>query len=202
MGNPRYKTGFNLTVHNDLLTLPLKWKQPRKVFVNSMSDLFHDSVPDDFIKRAFDTMVKCHWHSFQVLTKRAERLEKLSRELPWPDNVWQGVSIELAEYGWRVRHLQKVPAVIRFLSIEPLLGSIPNLPLEGIDWVIVGGESGPYYRKINPSWVREIREQCIAAKIPFFFKQWGGFNSKAGGRVLDGKIWNEMPAPNRQTALV
>lgn len=195
MGNPRYKNGFDLTLHPDQLTLPLRWGQPRQIFVNSMSDLFHEDVPEDFILRAFETMVKADWHVFQILTKRAERLAEIAPKLPWPDNVWQGISIENADYTWRIEHLVKVPAAVRFLSVEPLLGPIPTLPLKGISWVIVGGESGPHYRPVETTWVRDIRDQCLKAKVPFFFKQWGGFTPKAGGRTLDGRLWNAMPKP-------
>lgn len=193
MGNPRYSNGFEVTLHPDQLLLPLKWKSPRKIFVNSMSDLFHESVPDDFIRQAFDVMTKAHWHVFQILTKRAERLERLAPRLLWPENVWQGVSVESSEYTWRIAHLQKVPATVRFISVEPLVGPIPRLPLKGISWVIVGGESGPRYRQVDRVWVRGIRDQCIRAGVPFFFKQWGGFTSKSGGRRLDGRNWSEMP---------
>ncbi|MBI3127660.1 MAG: phage Gp37/Gp68 family protein [Candidatus Tectomicrobia bacterium] len=193
MGNPRYRNGFALTLHDDLLTLPLKWSKPRQIFVNSMSDLFHEKIPFDFIARVFETMSKAHWHTFQVLTKRAENLEKLSCRLPWPENVWMGVSIESVEYTWRLSHLKKVPAFVRFVSAEPLLGAIPKLPLDGIHWVIVGGESGPSHRDIKREWVRDIRRQCVKARVPFFFKQWGGTTPKAGGRLLDGKVWDEYP---------
>jgi protein gp37 len=193
MGNPRYQNGFDLTLHEDQLTLPLRWKQPKKIFVNSMSDLFHEQVPDDFIFQAFKIMERADWHLFQILTKRADRLAEIAPKLPWPTNVWQGVSVENADYTWRVSSLLNVPATVRFISVEPLLGPIPSLPLEGISWVIVGGESGPYYRAVEPGWVRGIRDQCIRAKVPFFFKQWGGFTPKAGGRSIDRKFWNEMP---------
>jgi protein gp37 len=203
MGNPRYKNGFALTLHPDQLTLPLRWSQPRQIFVNSMSDLFHEDVPEDFILRAFETMVKANWHIFQILTKRAERLAEIAHRLPWPDNVWQGISIENADYTWRIDHLVKVPAAVRFLSVEPLLGPIPKLPLKGISWVIVGGESGPDFRPVNPEWVRQIRDQCLKAKVPFFFKQWGGFTPKAGGRRLDRRLWDQMPVVrSKQTTLV
>ncbi len=193
MGNPRYRNGFAVTLHPDQLTLPLRWSQPRQIFVNSMSDLFHEAVPEEYIKRVFDVMVRADWHIFQVLTKRAERLAALAPRLPWPPNVWQGVSVENARYLWRIEHLRKVPAAIRFLSVEPLLGAIPNLPLDGIQWVIVGGESGPRHRPMEASWVREIRDQCRAGKVPFFFKQWGGRTPKTGGRLLDGRTWDAMP---------
>ncbi len=193
MGNPRYHNGFELTLHPDQLTLPLKWKQPRRIFVNSMSDLFHETIPEYFIREVFSVMGRAHWHIFQVLTKRAERLAGLASELEWPRNVWQGVSVENANYVDRVKYLLKAPAAIRFLSIEPLLGPIPRLPLRGIHWVIVGGESGPDARAMRPQWAAGIRNQCVAAGVPFFFKQWGGRTPKSGGRVLGGRTWNEMP---------
>jgi len=194
MGNPRYRSGFAVTLHPDQLTLPLRWRRPRRIFVNSMSDLFHESVPSDYIHQVFEAMAQARWHVFQVLTKRAERLEALAPRLPWPSNVWQGVSVENADYTWRIDHLRAVPASVRFLSVEPLLGPIPSLPLEGIDWVIVGGESGPGHRRVDPDWVGEVRDQCVAASVPFFFKQWGGRTPKSGGRLLDGRTWDEMPA--------
>ena len=193
MGNPRYRNGFEVTLHPDQLTLPLRWKGPRKIFVNSMSDLFHEAIPDDFIKQVFDVMAKADWHVFQILTKRAKRLEALAAQLPWPENIWQGVSVESEEYTWRIRHLQEVPAAVRFISVEPLLGPISRLPLKGINWVIVGGESGPRFRVAQPIWIRSIRDQCLRTKVPFFFKQWGGFTSKAGGRQLDGRLWSQLP---------
>jgi protein gp37 len=194
MGNPRYSNGFAVTLHPDQLTLPLRWKRPRRIFVNSMSDLFHESVPDAFIKEVFDVMRRADWHVFQVLTKRADRLETLATHLQWPANVWQGVSIESAEYTWRAACLRRVPAVVRFLSVEPLLGPISRLPLRGISWVIVGGESGPSFRPVRPDWVRHLRDQCLKAGVPFFFKQWGGITPKAGGRSLDRRTWDDMPA--------
>jgi protein gp37 len=193
MGNPRYRNGFDVTLHPDQLTLPLRWRDSKRIFVNSMSDLFHEAVPEEFIRQVFETMVRAHWHTFQILTKRAERLAELAPRLPWPANVWQGVSVENSQHTWRIACLQKVPAAVRFLSIEPLLGPIEDLPLNGIGWVIVGGESGPHYRPIKRAWVRGIRDQCMAAGIPFFFKQWGGQTPKSRGRLLDGRMWNEMP---------
>ena len=205
MGNPRYRNGFGVTLHPDQLKLPLKWPQPRRIFVNSMSDLFHEAVPEEFIRQAFEVMVQADWHIFQILTKRAERLVSLAPRLPWPPNVWQGVSVENADYTWRVAYLQKVSAAVRFLSVEPLLGPIPRLPLDGIHWVIVGGESGPRHRPVDPAWVRDVRDQCLTARVPFFFKQWGGRTPRSGGRVLDGRQWDQMPKltsyhnqPNRQ----
>jgi protein gp37 len=198
MGNVRYRDGFKLTLHPDQLTLPLRWKDPRRIFVNSMSDLFHENVPEEFIRRAFEVMAQARHHVFQVLTKRSKRLAELAPRLPWPTNVWQGVSVENARYTSRVADLVKVPAAVRFLSVEPLLGPITDLPLDGIAWVIVGGESGPGHRPIRPEWVRSIRDQCAQAGAAFFFKQWGGRTPKSGGRVLDGHEWSEMPvAPLR-----
>jgi protein gp37 len=159
-----------------------------------MSDLFHEEIPEQFINRAFEVMVEAHWHIFQILTKRSKRLAQLAPHLPWPANVWQGVSVETARYVWRIDHLRQVPASVRFLSVEPLLGPIPTLPLDGIHWVIVGGESGPQHRPVDPDWVRGIRDQCIKEGVPFFFKQWGGRTPKAGGRILDGRVWDEVPA--------
>ncbi len=196
MGQPRYKNNFETTMHADLLTQPLQWKSPRRVFVNSMSDLFHPDVDADFISAIFETMGRASWHTFQILTKRSERLLELANSLPWFENVWMGVSVENQKYVHRVRHLKNVPASVRFLSVEPFLGPIPRLPLSGIDWVIVGGESGPRCRPMDPSWVRQIRDRCIVYDVPFFFKQWGGTRKKSTGRILDGITWNEMPDPN------
>jgi protein gp37 len=195
MGNRRYQNGFAVTLHPDQLTLPLRWRQPRRIFVNSMSDLFHEAVPNDFISRVFEVMKRADWHIFQILTKRSRRLALLAPSLPWVPNIWQGVSVESARYTGRIRDLQAVPAAVRFLSVEPLLGPIPDLPLTGIDWVIVGGESGGRRRPMAIDWPRQIRDQCQAAGIPFFFKQWGGRTPKAGGRVLDGRTWGDMPKP-------
>ena len=194
MGNPRYRNGFRVTLHPDQIDLPLRWTKPKMIFVNSMSDLFHEAIPEDYIKRAFEVMEKANWHIFQILTKRAERLAKLAQNLPWPSHIWQGVSVENQLYTKRVLYLQKVPAAIRFLSVEPLLGPIANLPLDGIHWVIVGGESGPRHRPVKPEWIREIRKHCLVAGVSFFFKQWGGRTAKSGGRVLDGRTWDQMPA--------
>jgi three-Cys-motif partner protein len=201
LGNPRYRNGFDVTLHPDQLTLPLRWRQPRRIFVNSMSDLFHESVPEEFIQQVFEVMVKAPWHIFQILTKRAQRLADLAPRVPWPPNVWQGVSVENAHYTWRIDHLRKVPAIVRFLSIEPLLGPIKTLPLESIHWVIVGGESGPQHRPVDPAWVRGIRDQCVAAGIPFFFKQWGGLTAKSRGRLLDGREWSEVPSKGSNAPL-
>jgi len=193
MNNPRYRNGFALTLQSDVLDLPFRWRRPSFVFVNSMSDLFHEAVPDEYVERVFAVMRRASWHTFQILTKRSRRLAKMASQLQWAPNIWQGVSVESARYVWRVADLQKVPAAVRFLSVEPLLGPIPKLPLKGIRWVIVGGESGGDRRPMDVEWPREIREQCIAAGVPFFFKQWGGRTPKAGGRVLDGRTWDEMP---------
>ena len=193
MGNPRYKNGFSVTLHDDLLSLPLRWSKPRLIFVNSMSDLFHEEVPVEFVHRVFETMKRADQHIFQILTKRSQRLVELAPGLSWPSNVWQGVSVEDSNHLWRIAHLQEVPSAIRFVSVEPLLGPIPRLLLDGIHWVIVGGESGPNHRPIDRGWVVEIRDQCIDAGVPFFFKQWGGRTPKSGGRLLDGKFWDEMP---------
>jgi len=193
MGNPRYRNGFEITLHSDQIELPLRWRQPRRIFVNSMSDLFHEDVPDAFIERVFATMAEASWHAFQILTKRAERLAEMATQLAWPRNVWQGVSTESEEYVYRIMLLRQVPAAVRFVSVEPMLGRIRRLPLRGIHWVIVGGESGPNFRRIDPDWVREIRDQCLAANDPFFFKQWGGFRPKSGGRKLGGRTWDQSP---------
>ena len=194
MGQPRYRNGFDLTLQEDVVEQPLTWRRPRRVFVNSMSDLFHVDVPAAFIARVFATMVAAPQHSFQILTKRPERVVELAGELPWPTNVWMGTSIERQDYAWRSSMLRKVPARVRFLSVEPLLGPIPRLPLTGIDWVIVGGESGPGARRMDPEWARSIRDQCVSRAVPFFFKQWGGPNKKATGRELDGEFWDQYPA--------
>ncbi|MGI2295123.1 DUF5131 family protein [Paenibacillus sp. GXUN7292] len=193
MNNPRYINEFKVTLHNDLISTPLKWKKPRRIFVNSMSDLFHKDVPIDFIRSVFETMEKAHWHTFQILTKRSDRLLELSNQLPWPQNVWQGVSVEDSKVLHRIDDLRNVPAQIRFLSVEPLIGPIDQLNLQGIHWVIVGGESGPGARPMDPEWVRTIRDQCISDNVAFFFKQWGGVQKHRNGRVLDGRLWSEYP---------
>jgi len=195
MGNPKYINGFQLTLHEDALDIPLHWKKPRKIFVNSMSDLFHEDIPLEFIQRVFQTMQKANWHIYQILTKRAERMAELAPQLPWPPNVWMGVTVEEQRYTHRIDLLRTVPAAVRFLSLEPLLGPLPNLNLEGIHWVIVGGESGPGARPLRPEWVTYIRDQCQAAQVPFFFKQWGGVHKKRAGRLLEGRTWNQMPSP-------
>lgn len=186
--------GFALTVHPSTLTAPLRWRTPRLVFVNSMSDLFHEQVPTSFIEQVFDVVGQAHWHRFQILTKRSKRLARLASRLKWHRNIWIGTSIETARYCYRVEHLRSVEnAAVRFLSLEPLLGYLGELDLTGIDWVIVGGESGPKHRPIDPAWVRSIRDQCQGQNVPFFFKQWGGVRPKTGGRLLDDVEWNEMP---------
>jgi protein gp37 len=193
MGQARYRNGFSLTLQPDALHAPLSWRTPRLVFVNSMSDLFHADVPLEYIRQVFDVMQRADWHVFQILTKRAERLAQLAPLLPWPSNVWMGVSVESADFTWRIGHLAKVPAAVRFLSVEPLLGAIPRLPLRGVDWVILGGESGPGARPMEADWAEQIRDRCIRAKVPFFFKQWGGVWKKRTGRVIAGRTWDEMP---------
>jgi protein gp37 len=197
MGQRRYRNGFKVTLHPDLIEAPLKWRKPRLIFVNSMSDLFHEKIPDDFIRSVFSTMRLAHWHTFQILTKRSSRLAELSPQLPWPDNVWMGVSVESNKELFRVKDLQQVPASVRFLSMEPLLGPISDFPADGIDWVIVGGESGPNARPMSKSWVIEIRNRCDAFGIPFFFKQWGGFNKKKNGCLLEGKYYQNYPISRR-----
>jgi len=194
MGQPNYANGFRLTLHERALEMPLRWRRPQTIFVNSMSDLFHKGVPLEFISKVFDVMVRASHHRFQVLTKRSKQLLNLSPKLPWPSNVWMGVSVENSDYLFRIDHLRQTDAHIKFVSFEPLLGPIHDLDLEGIDWVIVGGESGPKARPMDPDWVREIRDQCLSAKVPFFFKQWGGVIKKRNGRVLDGRTWDQMPA--------
>jgi len=199
MGQPNYRNGFDLTLHERALELPLQWKKPQTIFVNSMSDLFHRDVPLEFVLRVFDVMNRAHWHQFQILTKRAERLLELDPQINWPENVWMGVSVENADYIKRIDFLRQTHASIKFLSCEPLLGALPGLDLQGIHWVIVGGESGPHSRPIESEWVRDIREQCKQVNLPFFFKQWGGTRKKKTGRMLDNRIWDELP---RQLALV
>ena len=193
MGVRNYRNGFQLTVHEHALELPLQWRKPQVVFVNSMSDLFHEDVPVEFIRRAFDVMEQADWHVFQVLTKRAERLRELAPLLPWPENVWMGVTVENGSYTHRMDDLRDTDATVKFLSLEPLLAPIPDLDLRGLDWVIVGGESGPGARPMQKGWVLEIRDQCGLARVPFFFKQWGGTNKKKAGRLLDGDVWDERP---------
>jgi protein gp37 len=192
-GHP-FEQGFDLRLIPEALELPLRWKRGRLIFVNSMSDLFLEGVPDEYILKVLKVIEAAPQHQFQILTKRAARLETFTRGRKLPGNAWFGVSVESASYAWRIDHLRNVPAKIRFLSIEPLLGPVGTLDLRGINWVIVGGESGPHARPMEPSWVRDIRRQCSKAQVPFFFKQWGGARKKVAGRVLDGRTWNEMPA--------
>jgi len=193
MKQSNYVNGFTLTTHPLSLELPLQWRKPQAIFVNSMSDLFHRDVPDEFILKVFAIMRIAHWHRFQILTKRSERLCAMDPRLEWPPNIWMGVSVESADYRNRIEDLQQCHAQVKFLSCEPLLGPLDLLDLTGIDWVIVGGESGPGARQMEKSWVTGIRDQCILAGIPFHFKQWGGVNKKKNGRLLDGRTWDEMP---------
>ena len=193
MGNRNYQNGFELTLQPHMLDLPLKWKAPKRIFVNSMSDLFHIDVPLSYVQQVFNVMRRAHWHQFQVLTKRAERIEEVSDELFWAPNIWMGVSVENEKYAYRIEHLRKTGARTKFLSIEPLIGPVGKLNLKGIDWVIVGGESGPGARPMEPDWVTSIRDQCLRANVSFFFKQWGGVFKKKTGRVLDGRTWDDMP---------
>ncbi|MBC8179895.1 phage Gp37/Gp68 family protein [candidate division KSB1 bacterium] len=193
MGQLNYRNGFKLTTHDHVVALPRTWKKHQTIFVNSMSDLFHEDVPDSFILKVFKSMEEANWHVFQVLTKRSERLAKIAQILPWPKNIWMGVSVENEDYTFRIDHLRTIPAYIKFLSCEPLIGPVPNMNLNGIDWVIVGGESGPKSRPIEEEWVTDIRDQCQDSQASFFFKQWGGVNKKKNGRILVNKTWNEMP---------
>jgi protein gp37 len=194
MGQPNYTNGFELTLHERILELPLMWKKPQTIFVNSMSDLFHENVPVGFIQKVFHIMERAHWHHFQILTKRSDRLLEIHPKLYWNVNIWVGVSVENKDYTFRIDHLRKTGAKIKFISFEPLLGPIHDLNLKGIDWVIVGGESGYQARPMDTSWVVDIRNQCQKAKVPFFFKQWGGPNRKKTGRKLEGRTWDEIPA--------
>jgi len=193
MGHANYTNGFELTLHEHMLERPLQWKKPQQIFVNSMSDLFHKNVPQEYIQRVFDVMRRASWHSFQILTKRSERLLALNDEIDWPDNVWMGVSVETSSYTYRIDHLRATGANIKFLSLEPLLGPLHNLDLSDIDWVIVGGESGPGARPIKEQWVIDIRDQCLTANVPFFFKQWGGVQKKKNGRLLQNRLWDQLP---------
>jgi protein gp37 len=203
MGNPNYANGFKLTMHEHMLEVPLGWKKPQTIFVNSMSDLFHKDVPLKFIQRVFNVMQRAHWHRFQVLTKRAERVAELSSHLTWAPNIWMGVSVENQRYTNRIDFLRQTGAQTKFLSLEPLIGPLRQLDLTGIDWAIVGGESGPGARPMDPAWVTDIRDQCKQAGVAFFFKQWGGVQKKRAGRELEGRTWDEMPvaANTQQLAL-
>lgn len=193
MKQEKYKNGFELTLHEDTLEIPLTWKKPQIIFVNSMSDLFHKDVPLEFIKKVFNIMNKAHWHQFQILTKRSDLLLKYNSELNWTRNIWMGVSVENQEVDYRIEDLRKTNAYIKFLSIEPLLSDINNMNLENIDWVIVGGESGFNAREMKLEWVQNIKQQCENQKVSFFFKQWGGVNKKKNGRILDNRTWDAMP---------
>ena len=193
MGQPNYINCFKVTCHDHMLEKPLGWKSSRRIFVNSMSDLFHKRVSDDFVEKVFSVMARAHWHRFQVLTKRAERLRDLSSTLDWPENVWMGVTVENADCVSRIDCLRAIGAKVKFLSLEPLLGPLPDMDLTGIDWVIVGGESGPGARPMEEEWVLPIKEQCESAGVAFFFKQWGGTNKKKAGRELQGQTWDQMP---------
>ncbi len=193
MGQPNYVNGFEVTLHENSLTLPLTWKKPQVIFVNSMSDLFHEKIPFEFIEKIFSVMKMAHWHTFQILTKRSERLLELNNELDWPTNVWMGVTVEHKDYVYRINHLRETRSAVKFLSLEPLLSHLPFLDLQGVDWVIAGGESGPGARFIDPEWVIQIRDQCLNNGVPFFFKQWGGVRKKKHGRLLEGVEWTQMP---------
>jgi protein gp37 len=198
-GHP-FEMGFDLTLRPERRDQPLRWRAPRMIFVNSMSDLFHKEVPAEFLARVCETMERAHWHTFQVLTKRSslmrDFLRRRYRHSHGPRHIWFGVSVEDGSKKSRIRHLRETPAGVRFLSIEPLIGPVGNLDLKGIDWVIVGGESGPGARPMNAAWVREVRDQCISAGVRFFFKQWGGLRPKSGGRELDGEVWSQFPYPS------
>lgn len=193
MGQANYVNGFDVTMHPHVLEHPVNWKKSQVIFVNSMSDTFHEKVTTSFISEIFDIMTKASWHNFQVLTKRSARALSLASELQWSPNIWMGVTVENADVVYRIDHLQKIPAAVRFLSLEPLLGPVPKMNLECIDWVIVGGESGPSSRPMEKDWVNDILWQCRNAGVKFFFKQWGGINKKKAGRMLDGMQYDEMP---------
>jgi protein gp37 len=193
MGQPNYVDGFKVTQHEHVINYPLEIKKPQVIFVNSMSDLFHEEVTEEFIHKIFAVMKEAHWHTFQVLTKRSKRLKQLGHKLEWPKNVWMGVSVEDDENTFRIDDLRKIPAELKFLSLEPLIGPIPDLDLTNINWVIAGGESGPGSRPLKEEWVLQVKDQCREQQVPFFFKQWGGVNKKKNGRVLNGKVWDEMP---------
>ncbi|MEV6691748.1 phage Gp37/Gp68 family protein [Micromonospora sp. NPDC051196] len=204
MGSAKYQTdgdprtsgpGFGVALHPEALDVPRRWREPRTVFVNSMSDLFHARVPLSYVQRVFEVIRETPWHTYQILTKRAARLAKLAPHIDWPSNVWMGVSVENDSQCVRVDHLRAVPAVVRFISAEPLLGPLPSLDLDGIDWLIAGGESGPSCRPMEPAWVTDLRDQCRGSGTAFFFKQWGGRTPKAGGRALEGRTWDELPEP-------
>lgn len=193
MGQPNYRNGFDVTCHEHVLELPLRWRKSRTIFVNSMSDLFHENIKKEFILRVFDVMERASWHRFQVLTKRADRLEELADELPWPKNVWMGVTVENQDCADRINFLRNIGAHIKFLSMEPLLGPMADMDLNGIDWVIVGGESGPGARAMREEWVLDIKQMCDDQDVAFFFKQWGGTNKKKAGRLLLDRTWDTIP---------
>ncbi len=195
MGQRRYRNAFTVTLQPDVLEVPLRWRRPRMIFVNSMSDLFHQNVPTTYIRECFGVMERASQHTFQILTKRPERAADMADSVPWPPNVWMGTSVENEDYVPRIRSLIRIPASVRFVSLEPLLGPVARVPLGGIDWVIVGGESGPGARHMQPEWVFQIRDRCSISGVPFFFKQWGGVHKSKAGRELDGRIWSEMPTP-------
>ncbi len=192
-GHP-YEQGFDLRLWPERLNQPLRWRRPRMIFVNSMSDVFHEDIPTEYIHEIFATMATASWHTFQILTKRHERLVEMADELPWPDNVWMGVTIENRRFVHRADFLRRVPAAVRFISAEPLLGALEGLELDHLHWLIAGGESGPRHRAVKPEWITGLRDQCLETGVPFFFKQWGGNRSKSGGRLLDGRTWEEFPA--------
>jgi protein gp37 len=201
-GDPRTSgPGFGVSTHPSALQIPFTWRRPRLVFVNSMSDLFHARVPTSFVEEVFEVMRQTPQHTYQVLTKRSHRLARIAPRLNWPANVWMGVSVESDDQYDRVHDLSIVPAAVRFLSCEPLLGPLPDLPLAGIDWVIAGGESGVNARPADPGWIRDLRDTCLESGTPFFFKQWGGRRAKSGGRVLDGRVWNDMPIVTQARAM-
>jgi protein gp37 len=193
MGQKNYTKGFSLSLHQNVLRNPVKWKKPQRIFVNSMSDLFHEEIPFSFVQNVFDVMNQANWHSFQILTKRAERLNEMANLLDWGGNIWAGVTVENSDYVYRIDLLRSLPVKLKFISFEPLLGPIGKIDLHGIDWVIVGGESGPHFREISKEWVVEIRDQCLQKDIPFFFKQWGGWNKKKNGSLLEGMYWKQFP---------
>ncbi len=193
-GHP-YEQGFDLKLWPERLDVPLRWRKPKTIFVNSMSDLFHEDIPGDYIEQVFATMRRAHWHTFQILTKREERLADLAARLDWAPNIWMGVTIENRRFVHRADVLRSVPSAVRFISAEPLLGPLEGLELGDIDWLIAGGESGPGHRRIHEQWVRDLRDQCLDSGVAFFFKQWGGARPKSHGRELDGRHWDELPAP-------
>jgi protein gp37 len=200
-GHP-YEQGFDLRLWPERLEVPLKWRKPKTIFVNSMSDLFHEDIPMEFIQSIFATMRSAHWHTFQILTKRHDRLAEVADQLDWPTNVWMGVTIENRRFVHRADALRQVPAAVRFISAEPLLGPLEDLDLTGIDWLIAGGESGPGHRCVDADWIRRLRDECAEEDVAFFFKQWGGHRPKSNGRELDGRLWSEYPQPRPRATLV